>query len=171
MPACLLKLRALNMFGLSRILRTLKFNENQIQWTIALVMDRMLSPSSERQTHDWMCERSSLMDLLGGSLPSLNTLYTIAARLYRHQKTIIDELFGNTKELLGFTETMAFFDLTNTYYTGHKKDELLHYGRSKEKRRDCPLVTLAMTSDASGFPRTVETLPGNGRHCARPLNN
>ncbi len=76
-------------------------------------------------------------------------------------RQIIDGLYGNAKELFGFRETILFYDLTNSFYTGRKKGELLRYGRSKEKRTDCPLVTLALTLDASGFPRTVEILPGN----------
>ena len=154
-------LQALRMLGFPEILRTLNFNQDQIHWAMVLVIGRMLSPGSERQTHDWACEHSSILDLLRSRTPSLNTLYNIAAGLYKHRKAIMDELFGNTRELLGFTETIAFFDLTNTYYTGRKKGELLRHGRSKEKRRDCPLVTLAMTLDASGFPRTAEILPGN----------
>ena len=154
-------LSALRTLGFPQILRTLKFNEDQINWAIALVVGRMLSPGSERQTYNWMCERSSIIELLHGKLPGDRTLYRIAARLYAHRKTIMDALFGNTKALLGFTETIAFFDLTNTYYTGRKKGALLRHGRSKEKRRDCPLVTLALTIDASGFPRTAEILPGN----------
>ncbi len=50
---------------------------------------------------------------------------------------------------------------TRPFYHGQEKGELLRYGRSKQKRNDCPLVTLAMTLDASGFPRNVEILPGN----------
>ncbi len=154
-------LQALRTLGFAKILRTLNFNQDQIHWATILVVGRMLSPGSERQTHDWMCEQSSILDLLRSRCPSLNTLYNTAARLYKHRKPTLDELFGNTRELLDFTEPIAFFDLTNTYYTGRKKGELLRHGRSKEKRRDCPLVTLAMTLDASGFPRTAEILLGN----------
>ncbi len=154
-------LRALRTLGFPQILQSLKFNQDQINWALALVVGRMLSPGSERQTYEWMCERSSIIELLHGKLPGDRTLYRIAARLYKHRKTVMDELFGNTKALFGFTESIAFFDLTNTYYTGRKKGALLRHGRSKEKRRDCPLVTLALTMDASGFPRTAEILPGN----------
>ncbi|MCW8209723.1 transposase, partial [Verminephrobacter aporrectodeae subsp. tuberculatae] len=34
-------------------------------------------------------------------------------------------------------------------------------GRSKERRSDCPLVTLAMALDASGFVRRVQFFAGN----------
>ena len=154
-------LKALDLLEFTQILQTLNFNRDQIHWAIALVVGRMLSPGSERQTYDWMCERSGILELLRAKRPCDRTLYRIAAGLYAHRKTIMDELFGNTRALLGFTETIVFYDLTNTYYTGRKKGTFLHHGRSKDKRNDCPLVTLAMTLDASGFPRTAEILPGN----------
>ncbi len=81
--------------------------------------------------------------------------------LYAHRKPIMDALFGNTKELLGFSETIAFLDLTNVFHYGRKHGDLLRHGCSKEKRSDCPLVTLALTIDTSGFPRSAEILPGN----------
>ena len=34
-------------------------------------------------------------------------------------------------------------------------------GHSKEKRSDCPLVTLALVLDASGFPKRSEVFAGN----------
>ena len=115
-------LQALRMLGFSQVLHALNFNRNQIHWALALVVGRMLSPGSERQTYEWMCERSSILDLLHAALPCDRMLYRVAAQLYMHRKTIMDELFGNTRELLGFTETIAFFDLTNTYlYRSQKR--------------------------------------------------
>ncbi|MCP3667647.1 MAG: hypothetical protein GY696_35015, partial [Gammaproteobacteria bacterium] len=35
------------------------------------------------------------------------------------------------------------------------------YGHSKEKRSDCPLVTLALVLDGSGFSRRSQIFPGN----------
>ena len=51
--------------------------------------------------------------------------------------------------------------VTNAYYTGRAHGALLRFGRSKQKRNDCPLVTLALLLDESGFPRSCEMLPGN----------
>jgi len=154
-------LKALELLGFARILGKLNLNQHQIKCATALVVGRMLSPGSERQTYDWMRERSSILELLQLDPPSPSTLYRIGDMLYAHRKQIMDALFGNTKELLGFSETIAFFDLTNVFYYGRKHGDLLRHGRSKEKRSDCPLVTLALTIDASGFPRSAEILPGN----------
>ena len=154
-------LRALHLLGFAEILRALKLNEDQIHWATALVVGRMLSPGSELQTHQWMSERSSILELLRAKRPSERSLYDVGDLLYQHRKSIMDGLFGNTRELLGFGETIVFYDLTNTFYTGRQQGTLLKYGRSKEKRSNCPLVTLALTLDASGFPRTANILPGN----------
>ena len=37
----------------------------------------------------------------------------------------------------------------------------MQFGRSKQKRSDCPLATLALALDGAGFPRCSEVLKGN----------
>ena len=56
---------------------------------------------------------------------------------------------------------MIFYDLTNTYMTGRPVSDLARFGRFKQKRNDCPLVTLALATDEGGFPRRSCVLPGN----------
>jgi transposase len=41
------------------------------------------------------------------------------------------------------------------------KNDLTHYGKSKEKRSDCPLVTLALLVDSNGFPISSHIYKGN----------
>jgi len=44
--------------------------------------------------------------------------------------------------------------LTNTYFEGEMAGNAkAHRGHSKEKRSDCPLVTLGLVLDDSGFIR------------------
>ncbi|MDE2645934.1 MAG: IS1634 family transposase [Bacteroidota bacterium] len=154
-------LKALQLLGFAPILRGLKWNQNQMDWATVLVVGRMLSPGSEAQTYDWMCDRSSILELLQAKCPSERSLYDVGDLLYTNRKAIMAQLFGNTRALLGFGETIVFYDLTNTYFTGRQQGELLKFGRSKEKRNNGPLVTLAVVLDASGFPRTANILPGN----------
>ena len=45
--------------------------------------------------------------------------------------------------------------------TGRPASKLAKFGRSKQKRNDCPLVTLALARDEGGFPRRSSVLPGN----------
>ena len=54
------------------------------------------------------------------------------------------------------------YDLTNTYFEGESRaNENAAFGRSKEKRTDCPLVTLALVLDRSGFPKKTHIFKGN----------
>ena len=57
---------------------------------------------------------------------------------------------------------MILYDLTNTYFESPKRgSKIAKYGKSKEKRTDCPLVTLALIVDGYGFPKTSRILKGN----------
>ena len=68
----------------------------------------------------------------------------------------MQELFDQLQQLFSFAGSILICDLTNVYYHGKERGKLPRYGRSKEKRSDCPLVTLAL--DASGFPLRAEII-------------
>jgi len=52
--------------------------------------------------------------------------------------------------------------LTNTYFEGQcAGNAKATQGRSKEKRSDCALVTLALVLDGSGFVRRSRVFEGN----------
>ena len=96
----------------------------------------------------------------------LNRLYRASDALYKHRNALQEHLFGQASSMFGLSQTITLYDLTNTYFEGvaagvnkakrgHSKD-----GLAKE-RSDCPLVTLAMALDASGFVRRVQFFPGN----------
>ena len=59
-------------------------------------------------------------------------------------------------------DTVTLYDLTNTYLEGEAAaNPKARFGRSKEKRRDCPLITLGLVLDGSGFVRRSRTFEGN----------
>ena len=58
--------------------------------------------------------------------------------------------------------TFTLYDLTNTYFEGTvAANPRAARGRSKEKRSDCPLVTLGLVLDGSGFVRRSKMFAGN----------
>ncbi len=66
------------------------------------------------------------------------------------------------KEVFLLDETIILYDLTNTYFEGSKTGSLkAQFGKSKEKRNDCKLMTLALVVDALGFPKESHVLEGN----------
>jgi transposase len=63
---------------------------------------------------------------------------------------------------LSRTGPVTLYDLTNTYFEGSAMgNDKAAYGRSKEKRSDCPLVTLGLVLDGSGFVRRSKMFEGN----------
>jgi len=59
-------------------------------------------------------------------------------------------------------EKIILYDLTNTYFEGSKRhSQIAKRGNSKERRTDCPLITLALTIDEEGFPKSSKTYKGN----------
>ena len=154
-------LEAMEELGFPQLLLDLGIPELHVKLACAMIVARMLEPGSEASTYRWMTETSSILEVLGLDTPHLNTLYNCSDWIHKYREEIMDGLYGNTRDIFDFEETIVFYDLTNTFYHGKDKGELLRWGRSKQKRNDCPLVTLALTLDGSGFPRSVEILPGN----------
>ena len=152
-------LYALEHLGFMDLLRELGFSETRVRIAAALVIGRMMSPGSEAHTYNWMLERSAILELLDLEMPCANSLYRVGDQLYAHREALMRGLFDQSQQLFSFEESILFYDLTNVYYHGKERGKLLRYGRSKEKRSNCPLVTLAL--DASGFPLRAEILEGN----------
>ena len=68
----------------------------------------------------------------------------------KHREALEDHLFGRARDLFDLKETVTLFDLTNTYFEGDMAGNAkAKRGHSKEKRTDCPLVTLALVLDDS----------------------
>ena len=130
----------------------------------ALLVARMLHPSSEREAQRWLRDSSAALELLGldhsGGV-SLHKLYRTGDLLWKHREALQAGLFARERELLALPETIVFYDLSNSHYTGRDNRTLRRFGRSKQRRNDCPLVSLALALDGSGFPRRCEILAGN----------
>jgi len=57
-------------------------------------------------------------------------------------------LFERVSDLFGLSTTVTLYALTNTYFEGAATTNgKAKRGRSKEKRKDCPLVTLGLVLD------------------------
>ena len=68
---------------------------------------------------------------------------------------------GKEKQLFELREKIILYDLTNTYFEGSRYDsELIGHGKSKDRRNDCPLITLGLVIDEWGFVKRSEFFPG-----------
>jgi transposase len=129
----------------------------------SLVVSRLIEPGSERFIQMWAESRSALFELCGSPLRhSQQSYYRGTDIIYRLKEELERHLTKREKELFSLTETMFFFDLTNSYFEGSAQGSLkARYGHSKEKRSDCKLVTLGMIVDELGFSKYTEIFPGN----------
>jgi len=157
-------LHALSELGLDALLASLGVNGITRAMIFAQIIGRMAAPGSERATWGWLDETSALPELLDLSLPDLSImrLYRASDALLKHQAAIEAHLFGRVRDLFGLDVTVTLYDLTNTYFEGTAAGiPKAQRGHSKEKRSDCPLLTLGLVLDASGFVQRSRVLAGN----------
>ena len=157
-------MHAVRQLQLDQKLTALGFNKIDSAAALGSIIGRMISPGSELQTHDWLQSRTGLGELLDhdyGST-SLTRLYTISDTLLKHQAALEAFLAGQEQTLFALNRSIVLYDLTNTYFEGQcTQNPKAQFGRSKEKRSDCPLVTLGLVLDGDGFPLGSQVFPGN----------
>ena len=149
---------------LDQKLTALGFNKVELAAALGSIIGRMAAPGSEMQTHDWLQSRSGLGELVGHDYgnTSLTRLYTISDKLLKHQTALEAFLSDQEQTLFDLDRSIVLYDLTNTYFEGQcAHNPKGQFGRSKEKRSDCPLVTLGLVLDGEGFPLSSQVFPGN----------
>ncbi len=154
----------LKQMGLEQKLSDLGLNQPQLNSVLGVIIGRMVHPGSELATHYWLQNQSGLGELIDCDFEemSLYRFYQASDLLLKNKNDIEPWLYQKEKNLFQFKETITLYDLTNTYFEGScKYNKLAAYGRSKEKRSDCPLVTLGLVLDSSGFPKRSEVFSGN----------
>jgi transposase len=162
---------AFDWLGIDRILFDLGFNGVQRAAVAGSLIGGMAAPGSELSTWRWLRERSALGELLDTDFEAmpLMRLYRVSDLLVRHREAIEEALFGRIETLFGLATTVTLYDLTNTHFEGERAREggvaaanpSAKRGHSKQKRSDCPLVTLGLVLDGSGFVRRSKMFAGN----------
>jgi hypothetical protein len=95
-----------------------------------------------------------LLDVDFGAMSHMR-LYRASYLLMRHRAEIEAHVFSAMQTLFSLEETITLYDLTV------RANPKAQHGRSKEKRTDCPLLTLGLVLDSSGFVRRSKTFAGN----------
>ena len=157
-------LEAFRALELDKQLKKIGFNGPQLATATGTIIGRMCNPGSELATHYWLQNISGLGELIDYDFSKINLykMYAISDQLLKNKEAIEKYLYLQEKNLFGFKETITFYDLTNTYFEGSAAaNKLGERGHSKEKRTDCPLVTLGLMLDSSGFPKCSKVFEGN----------
>jgi len=148
--------RELRSFGLSR---------SQLAVALGVIVGRMIVPGSERATHQWLQNFTGLDELMDVDFSnvSLDSVYKASDLLLKNKEALEEHLCRTEGQLFALEEKIILYDLTNTFFEGSGKynPKARYGGKSKEKRSDCPLVTLGLVLDAQGFPKKSRIFEGN----------
>lgn len=147
-----------------RILLECHFSKKQIDIAKILILGRLIKPNSELGTWNWFKSKTALLEMTKENLTDIgkNLFYEIGDLLYENKEKIEKELTKVESNFFRQEKRIFLYDLTNTYIEGSGKyNNKANRGRSKEKRSDCPIVTLALVVDNYGFPIYSQIYEGN----------
>ncbi len=145
-------------------LKELGFTNIQYNSALGTIIAKIANPSSEAKAYDWLCNTSGINELIGCDYNKIssNSIYRISDKLLANKDGLEEHLYTTQKEIFNYDETITLYDLTNTYFEGGAEGvEKAKRGRSKEKRSDAKIITLAVMLDSSGFVRKSEIFDGN----------
>ena len=153
---------------MDEILKQAGFSEKVRLLTLLMVMNRLISPSSEHKMPNWI-NSIALSDILWVGLASLNddAPYRNLDELYPKRGIIEALLAEKEKNLFNLDDTIYLYDLTSTYFEG---DCLLNpqakRGYSRDKRFYAKQVLLGLVIDRDGFPKAHEIFSGERKDSA-----
>jgi transposase len=156
--------QALDQLNLRRCLEQAGFADEDLSLAMAHIISRALFPASEHATAEWMKDNSGICELLGidANKVSHHKLYRISRMLSDQQERIESYLSKKTSELFDLQDKIILYDLTNSYFEGRKLSSILaSFAKSKEKRQDCKLITLALVVNVEGFVKYSKIYRGN----------
>ena len=154
---------ALEQLGLGDLLGELGLNGPMRAAAVGAIVGRLARPGSERATWGWLGRRSGLGELLDFDFETLSLMqmYRASDALMKHRQAIEAHLFTRAMGLFDLRPTVTLFDLTNTFFEGAaSRQPKAQRGHSKDKRSDCPLLTLGLVLDGAGFVRRSQVFAG-----------
>lgn len=149
---------------LPNLFESLDFTPMQINSAIGTLIAKACKPASDKKSIAWLRDVSGAGELYGCDYNSVssNSIYRVADVLLKHKDKIEQHLYNKSKDVFQYDETITLYDLTNTYFEGNANGVTkAARGRSKEKRSDAKIVTLAVVLDSSGFVKNSQIFKGN----------
>lgn len=159
-----LMLQMANQLDLPTQLQHLGLSQMKVSLALGSIIARAVCPDSERSTYSWLRNNSGLGELLDFDFKksSLDKLYRISDTLLPLKGALENHFETIESKFHGYNSTIALYDLTNTYMEGrNESNPKATHGLSKEKRNDCPLVTMGLVMNEHGFLHRTSILPGN----------
>jgi transposase len=133
------------------------------------VINRLCAPCSEFALAEHWYASTALEDLLGVADTEVtkDRLYRTLDGLRASQEAIENDLQKQLQTLFDLDYDLLLYDLTSTYFEGlAEQNDLAARGYSRDHRRDCKQVVLALIVTRDGFPLAHFTLKGNTQDLA-----
>ncbi len=155
--------QVLEKLQLPECLSGLGLSKEAVNRSLIAIAARAIYGSSEYKTSGILAHNSELNNLYGvEERLSHKQLYHIADKLYQHKTAIDNFLYQRITNMFDLRDRLVIFDISNTYFeTSKPQSQLARYGRSKEKRNDCPLVVFTGVINQEGFIRHSRIYEGN----------
>lgn len=153
----------LEKLKLADCFRSISMTEEQTQKALISIASRAIYSQSEHKTAQILETNSELLACYGYT-KTINhkQLYAVSDILYNNKSLIDRYLYDRITDMFDIKDKLVIFDISNTYFeTGKHNSQIAKYGRSKEKRNDCPLVVFTGVINSSGFIRHSRIYEGN----------
>ncbi|TVQ42017.1 MAG: hypothetical protein EA362_13990 [Saprospirales bacterium] len=150
-----------------KIFNSLNFSTDQTSRALIAIAARAIYCSSDHLTSKLLRTNSSLNECLGyDHVITYKELYAITDHLYKFKDQIDKHLYARITDMFELEDKLVIFDLSNTYFETSKTDsKLAQYGKSKERRNDCPVVVFSGVINQDGFIRHSDIYQGNTPDC------
>ena len=124
---------------------------------------RLIDPGSDWRLHRHWYEHSALRDLLGcDRVIASHTLYRCLDKLVAHKQAFFSFLRARWTTLFNARFDILLYDLTSTFFESDPPfEDKRQFGHSRDQRRDCVQVVIALVVTPDGFPLAYEVMPGN----------
>lgn len=156
--------KAWESLGLTPFLSQRGMSERRIRAAQVCVFNRLVDPCSENSLLDWV-STMALDELLGDSFChyARDVFYRAGDDLLEHSQALEKHLCERESTLFSLGGTILLYDLTNSYFEGEcpQNPKARRSMNSKEKRTDCPLLSLGLVLNREGFPIVHKVFPGN----------
>ena len=166
--AAWLALQVADILGLPEFLaKAIPIGQAEIGWDIVsrvLVVCRLVSPSSELHIAECLYERTALEDLLGLPADKINDdrLYRSLDKLLLCKDALEIHLKKRFEGLFAIEYDLLLYDVTSTYIEGEgARNDQMKRGYSRDHRRDCKQVCIALVVTRCGMPLGYEVFDGN----------
>ena len=128
-----LALEALESLRFSEALKNVGMSDRDARIAMAMVIARMVHPSSERAALNWLETNSATLELLRldtGKGLKLDKLYRLSDVLVKHHRTIEDALFARQRKLFGTGGAVIFYIQAGQVRTFQAEAERLSPGHA-----------------------------------------